>query len=291
MTPALDFKYRIIYESLSRFSSALSRSTTLEEVKQCLQSQVKYLFDYQLIRFCFYHAECYTIYTLIPSQCVFQCGDARLLGEYERVLKDQHVPLIIEEPDLFRPSLAAFPLHLATPPTQVWGWNVEFTPRSGLLVSVASNPARQFQPTDVPVLKIALENLYAKLLALSLFDELIASKKAVEDALLGVQQKNSEIARLVAQQEAIIQHRTQELTTKNAQLLNLYREHAHTIREPVARILSLTYLIQDLPLEEVVNELIPALLTTSTDLDVALRGVVDRIDTELVFSPGNLPLP
>ena len=290
MATTLDFKYRIIYESLSRFSSALSRSTTLEEVKQCLQTQVKYLFDYQLIRFCFYQTECYTVYSLIPSQCVLQCGDARLLGDYEHVLKDQNVPLIVEDPTLISTGLRAFPLPLTTPPTQVWGWNVEFTPRSGLIVSVGSSPTRQFQPTDVPILKIALENLYAKLLALRLIDELSASKKAVEAALLGVQQKNAVIARLVAQQEAIIQKRTQELEVKNTELLNLYREHAHTIREPVARLLSLAYLVEGLPMEEVVNEIIPALLTTSTDLDVALRAVVDRIDTELTSPTGILPL-
>lgn len=291
MATTLDFKYRIIYEALSRFSSTLSRSTTLAEVKQCLQTQVKYLFDYQLIRFCFYHADCYTVYTLIPSQCVLQGGDAHLLGEYERVLKDRHVPLIIEEPTLIHTSLQTFPLPLATPPTQIWGWNVEFTPRSGLLVSVASSSTRQFQPTDVPILKIALENLYAKLLALRLFDELSASKQAVEEALQGVQQKNAEIARLVAQQESIIQSRTQELALKNAQLLNLYREHAHTIREPVSRLLSLAYLVEELTLEEIVNEIIPALLTTSTDLDVALREVVDRIDAELLSSTRIHPFP
>lgn len=290
MASTLDFKYRIIYEALSRFSSALSRSNSLEEVKHCLQTQVKYLFDYQLIRFCFYQTESYTIYSLIPSQCVLQCGSADLLGEYERLLQVQHVPLLVEDSTLISTTLQAFPLPLATPPTQVWGWHVEFTPRSGLIVSVASSPTRQFQPTDVPVLKIALENLYAKLLALRLIDELSASKKAVEEALLGVQQKNALIARLVAQQEAIIQSRTQELKVKNAELLNLYREHAHTIREPVARLISLAYLVEGLPVEEVVNEIIPALLTTSTDLDVALRAVVDRIDTELTWSTGIIPL-
>ncbi|WP_461125758.1 hypothetical protein [Spirosoma aerophilum] len=244
-----------------------------------------------MVRFCFYHTESYTVYTLTPGQCVLEVGDTCLLSEYERVLKVQQVPQIIEEPTLIGISLAAFPLRLATPPSQVWGWNVEFAPHSGLLVSVASGPARQFQPMDVPILKIALENLYAKLLALRLFDELSVSKKAVEDALSGVQQKNAEIARLVTQQEAIIQRRTQELTTKNAQLVNLYREHAHTIREPVSRILGLTYLMEDLPLDELINELIPALLTTSMELDVALRGVVDRIDAELISSPENLPLP
>ncbi|MFD2932678.1 hypothetical protein [Spirosoma flavum] len=285
MSTTLAFKYRIIYESLSRFSSALSRSTTLAEVKQCLQGQVKYLFDYQLVRFCFYQQAYYIIYSLVPTQCALECGSEVLLWAHERELKDKDMPIIIDDQTLIVNSLSQDMLPLAGTPTQLWGWHMGFTAQSGMMVSVYSGNGRQFQPTDVPILKIALENLYAKLLTIRLIDELGNSKQAVEQALLGLQEQSAIIARLVATQEDIIRKRTRELETKNTRLLHLSRQHAHTIREPLSRILSLAFLMEELSADEVINEIIPLLVMTSNELDGALQQVIQSIDTDLI--PGD----
>ncbi len=285
MSTTLEFRYRIIYESLSRFSSTLSRSATLEEVKHCLQRQVKYLFDYQFVRFCFYQQEHYIVYALAPTGCTLHCGEADLLWAHEGLLKSRDMPTIIDDERLIADSLRRASSPLPHLPTQIWGWNVGFNPGSGLMVSVFSGGDRTFQPADVPVLKITLENLYAKILSIRLIEEVHQSKKAVEQALLGLQEKSDVISRLVATQEAIIQSRTRELEVKNTKLLHLSRQHAHTIREPLSRILSLAYLVDVLPPEEVIRDIIPVLVTTSTDLDVALRQVIQLIDTEIA-SPG-----
>lgn len=281
MSTTLDFKYRIIYESLSRFSSTLSRSTTLEEVRQCLQRQIKYLFDYQLVRFCFYQQDYYVIYSLVATGCALHDGDTTLLWEHERLLKERNVPLVIDDERMVVSSLHQLPFELKSSPTQVWGWNVGFTPDSGILVSVFSGSARQFQSTDVPILKITLENLYAKILSIRLIEELNKSKKEVDQALHSLQEKSEVISTLVATQEQVIQDRTRELEVKNAKLIYLSREHAHTIREPLSRILSLAYLIDLLPPQEVLDEIIPVLVTTSMDLDKALQQVIQTIDTEI----------
>lgn len=281
MSTSLEFRYRIIYESLSRFSSVLSRSTTLEEIRHCLLAQVKYLFDCQFVRFCFYQQKSYIVYSLMPNHCVLARGDTTLLENYERFLRGKDVPAIIDDPTMIANSLGQLPFRLAEPPTQIWGWNVTFTADSGIVVSVASGGTRQFQPADVPVLRITLENLYAKLLSIRLIEALNQSKKEVEQALLSLQEKSDIITRLVATQEEIIQHRTRELELKNAKLLHLSRQHAHIIREPLSRILSLAYLVEVLPPEEVINEIIPVLAATSGDLDVALQQVIQTIDAEI----------
>ena len=138
MSTTLDFKYRIIYESLSRFSSTLSRSVTLEEVKHCLQRQIKYLFDYQLLRFCFYQQDYYIVYTLTPTGCTLHYSDGQLLWPHERLLLSRDMPTILDDADLIADSLRQAPLPLAHQPTQIWGWNVGFNPGSGLMVSVFS---------------------------------------------------------------------------------------------------------------------------------------------------------
>lgn len=282
MSTTLAFKYRIIYEALSRFSSVLSRSGTLEQVKQCLQSQMKYLFDFQLIRFSFYQQGHYIIYTLYPSRCTVESGDEKLLLAYEHSLKHTSLPAIVDDPVELAGSLFPFVDQTVNPFTQRWGWHVGFATDTGLIVSVFSGKERQFQSTDVPILKIAIENLHAKLLSIRLIEELGNNKKELEQALLGLQEKNEVIAQLVATQEAVIQTRTQELEHKNKRLLELSRQHAHTIREPLSRILSLAYLIETLSPEEVIEEIMPMLVTTSNDLDRALQQVIQTIDTDII---------
>ena len=281
MSTTLEFKYRIIYESLSRFSSVLSRSTTLDEVRHCLLAQVKYLFDYQFVRFCFYQQESYLVYSLIPNNCVLECGDTTLLENHERLLRGKDVPSVIDDLTLIAGGLGKLPFRLSELPTQIWGWNITFTADSGIVVSVASGNGRQFQPADVPVLRITLENLYAKLLSIRLIDELGESKKEIEQALLSLQEKSNIISRLVTTQEEIIRDRTRELKIKNTKLLHLSRQHAHIIREPLSRILSLAYLVELLPPEEFINDIIPVLAATSNDLDAALQQVIQTIDAEI----------
>lgn len=282
MSTTLAFKYRIIYEALSRFSSVLSRSGTLDQVEKCLQSQVKYLFDFQSVIFSFYQQEHYITYTLYPTRCTFENGSEKLLLPHERFLKQTSLPAIVDDPELIAESLPPSLMQVSNMPTQRWGWHVGFTTDSGLIVSVFSGKDRQFQPTDVPILKIAMENLHAKILSIRLIEELGNNKKELEQVLLGLQEKNEVIAQLVATQETVIQNRTQELKHKNKRLVELSREHAHTIREPLSRILSLAYLIETLPPEEVIQDIMPMLVTTSNDLDRALQQIIKSIDTEII---------
>lgn len=263
----------------------LSRSATLEEVKVCLKRQVKYLFDCQLARFCFYQRDHYVVFTLALADSLLESGDKTLLWEHERLLTVQDVPSIFDDQALINNSLRGLRLPLRSQPTRVWGWTVGFSSDSGMIASVFTDNDQQFQASDVPVLRIALENLYAKILSIRLIDELASSKQEVEEALLALQEKNDVITRLVATQEAIIQSRTQELEVKNAKLIQLSRQHAHIIREPLSRILGLAYLIDMLPPEEVIRDIIPVMVTTSQDLDVALQQVIQDIDTELTPLP------
>lgn len=284
MSTALAFKYRLIYESLSRFSSVLSRSTTLEQVKQCIQRQLKYLFDYQLLRFSFYQGEQYITFSLVPTGSTLACGGSDLLWKQEAVLRATNVPVIIDDPAFIADSLQPSGLRMVETPTQLWGWHLEFASDSGLIISVFSGGDRQFQPADVPILRIAVENLYAKILSIKLIDELGENQRELQSALANLQEKNEVIARLVATQEAVIQHRTQELEQKNTKLLELSRHHAHTIREPISRILSLTYLMETLSAQEVMEEMMPMLAVTSQDLDKALQQIIRSIDADFITS-------
>lgn len=280
MTSPNDFKYRLIYEQLARFSSSLSRTQTLDEVRQCLLRHVKYLFDYQLVRLCFYQHEQLIIFSLSRTDAVLQSGGERLRCNYERLLSGNNVPVIIDDAALLAQYVTEVALPTSSGPVQLWHWDLSFGPDSGVIASVFCGEQR-LQPTDVTILKLALENLYAKVLSIRLVSELNRSYETVGEAVQKLQKKNDLISKLVASQEAIIRRRTRELELKNAKLLQLSRQHAHAIREPLSRIMSLAYLVEILSTEEIINDIIPNLLTASTDLDGALRQVIHQLDAEL----------
>ncbi|GAB3570392.1 hypothetical protein GCM10027578_26660 [Spirosoma luteolum] len=283
MSTPLDFKYRIIYEALSRLSGTLSRSATLDDVRQCLQRQLKYIFDYQLTRFCFYQQDYHIVFSLSPAGSLVQTGAGGLLWKTEIEQRLRPVPTISNHIGESDDCLNTLPFTLPDLPTERWSWHTSFSVDSGMIVSVYSGADRRFNPSDVPTLRVVLETLYGRLLSIRLIEELGQRRHEIEQTLLDLQDRNRTIARLVDSQETIIQLRTRELEQKNAKLLAFSRQHTHTIREPLSRILSLAYLADVLSPEEVVDEIIPSLATTAADLDKALQQVIQEIDREFDF--------
>lgn len=281
MTPPNDFRYRLIYEQLSRFSGSLSRTNTLDEVRQCLHKHAKYLFDFDLIRLGFYEREQYVVYSLTRMEAVLQRGAASLLTEHERLSRGNYMPTIVEDAGPLAAGVGCVSVPTAREPLQLWSWDLALEPDSGVVASVYSRVSHPFRAADMTILKLMLETLHAKLRSIRLVEELTESQRAMAAAMAALQEKNELITQLTTQQDAVIQRRTRELELKNTQLLHLSRQHAHTIREPLARILSLTYLTELLSAEEIINDVIPHIITTSSDLDTALRLVIEQIDAEL----------
>ena len=276
-----EFRYRLIYESLSRFSSNLSRTSTFEDLRSCLQRDIKYLFDYPLIRFTFYKSDQVISYAISSTRCELDRIHMEDLWPLEKRLIKTEVPMVMDVLSEVKQNLPGYEESFKDRIVSVWGWNFNFGKQQGVLVSVFTESGKPFRYTDLPVLKITVENFFAKNLNISLFSEIFKQKKELEEALQLLKEKSDEIGLLVNSQEKIIVERTSELLHKNTKLVELSRMNAHTIREPLSRIQGLTSMLYMLTVEEIQNEIVPSLLESSTDLDTAVHLVIGLIENEI----------
>ncbi|WP_133162561.1 hypothetical protein [Flavipsychrobacter stenotrophus] len=102
-------------------------------------------------------------------------------------------------------------------------------------------------------------------------DEILAQKVVIE--------------KLVAEQEQIILARTGELAETNAKLINANKQlmaliqfNAHSIREPLCRILGAMTISEYMTQEEFYIEIWPQVNKATTDLDIAVKQVIKYAD-------------
>ena len=85
---------------------------------------------------------------------------------------------------------------------------------------------------------------------------------------------NATITKLVNDQEKIIGERTEALTDANRKLISLIQFNVHNLREPITRILGLMMLRGSMNDGEFMEDCLPKLEQSVTDLDGRLKEVV-----------------
>ena len=103
--------------------------------------------------------------------------------------------------------------------------------------------------------------------------EILANREA-KDGTVGTRKRNS--CKIVDQQKEVIDDRTKKLKEKNKELAEISQLNAHTVREPLSRILGLIEISDYYSAEELKTEVLDHLKTSSEDLDKALKDVIER---------------
>jgi len=150
---------------------------------------------------------------------------------------------------------------------ELWGWNFVNDDRQ-VIVSVLSGSRKRFSQKDINFLKLVADNLETKLLELCLIKEL--------------DEKNHIISQINEDQKEIITERTSEIAVKNKTLLEISVLNAHSVREPLSRILGLVSLLDAESEEDLYKEIIPMIKNSSNDLDKALQNVIDHTTKDLL---------
>ncbi|MDJ1485190.1 hypothetical protein QNI16_32120 [Cytophagaceae bacterium YF14B1] len=282
MSNPLEFRYRLVYESLAKLTTHLNHSETLDEVQHCLQRHLKYLFDSQLVRFGYYQDGQYIIYSVFKAESRLETGSTKIFWEHEHILQKQEIPVVLDNLSNLDVRAETYPIPLKEVCDKIWGWHFPFGTASGMVVSVFSGENKLFSQTDIPVLKIVSESLYSRIFTICLIQELDQRKQDLLIALEDVQEKNRIVSDLVHKQEEIIQQRTHELQRKNEKLLELSKLNAHSVREPLSRILGLIQVAELIYSNEIQPEWLAMLQVSSQDLDSALQNVIQLTDREIL---------
>ncbi|MBF9252782.1 hypothetical protein I2I11_05740 [Pontibacter sp. 172403-2] len=273
---------RITYEAFSRFSNSLTRCLTLEAVAACFRVNLKYLFNFHTFRASYNRGDTYLHLQITATGA--EITEQRTPGymAFEKLLLERQIPM--HWSDLQELNL---PRHYTLPPEEqgeLWGWLIQNDAERHIVVSVLAGRSRIFTRKDITFLKLVAESLEAKLFELCLLQELDENNKQLQRAFDTIHEKNTEISSIMAYQQEVITDRTREIAAKNARLLEVSVLNAHTVREPLSRILGLVNLLEmrQWSLEEIKEQILPRLRLSAQDLDGALQEVIEMSTADLI---------
>lgn len=256
--------FRITYEAFSKFSNTLNRCRTFEEIGECFTVNLKYLFNYHIFRASYNRNNIYVHLESVTGKTIVGVGKTAGYLEYEKILSEKNIPQ--KWTDLQPLNLTGSFTSIKDELPELWGWNFINDERQ-IIVSVLSGSKRRFSQKDITFLRLVADNLETKLLELSLIKEL--------------DEKNQIISQINEDQKGVIRERTSEIAIKNKTLLEISVLNAHSVREPLSRILGLVNLLDDDQSEDLLRQVIPLIKTSSNDLDAALQNVIDRATKDL----------
>ena len=276
-------RFRIIYDTLSKLSCSINKCRRIEEVFSVLRTDVKYLFDFVAVRLCVRDGDCTDIFVIARNQTIQAAVHEGLRQEvqtFERDADEREMVCFFEKGKNLSEALGeTLCRQLDGVLDAAWVFPFKMNGAS-LVVTILSGPQYAFKRADIPVLKIACESFFSKILSLRLYDEVVESKNSLNEAYALLDARREKIEQLTVRQELVIEERTAELAQKNAKLIELIQFNAHNIREPLTRILGLADLIKIFPADEIQQELLPALLISCTDLDEAIMRTIAYIEEE-----------
>lgn len=256
--------FRITYEAFSKFSNTLNRCRTFEEIAECFTVNLKYLFNYHLFRASYNRNETFVHLNSFTGTTTVQVDNKANYLEYEKILLQKSVPQRWTDVTSLQLPESFLPVDEETP--ELWGWNFVNDERQ-IIVSVLCGSRKKFSQKDITFLKLVADNLETKLLELCLIKEL--------------DEKNKLISIINEDQKEVIKKRTSEIAIKNKTLLEISVLNAHSVREPLSRVLGLVNLLDDDYTEELIKQVIPLIKISSNDLDAALQNVINRATKDL----------
>lgn len=272
-----DHGYRIAYEAFSQFSRKIHQARTLEEVLQTLQSRLKYIFDFRVLRLCFNHDETWIAAKVSSEGSYISKAEKASLFPYEQELRSKGIPRVWKGAEC--QNLVEL-LQVQSDATEAWAWNFEAAPNRHLTITLLQAPGHNFNSKSITFLMLCAESLHSQLLEICLFDEVEQKNQDLQKALGTISEKNAEINSILEHQQEVIQSQTGELRAKNQRLLEISTLNAHKVREPLSRIIGLMNVIE-LTGQTDVADMLPLLQSSSSDLDEALKEVIKMADQDI----------
>lgn len=263
-------KYRITYEAFSKFSAKLSKANSTEELVTVVQSNLKYLFNFNFFRILIKKENtAQAINVFFNSTQPVKIIKSELL-DYEERLLFKNIPI-----HLFTDGKNAEATIGKKISGDLWGWYFKYD-EIQLCVSLISDKEKPFITRDIEILNLLIDNFITKYQQIQLKEKLNHQNKNLLGALNVIKSQKVQITKIVDQQKQVIEERTLELKLKNKELAEISRLNAHTVREPLSRILGLIEIADLYSLEELKTEILEKLKYSATDLDKALQDVIEK---------------
>lgn len=254
----------------------------MDAVAQSFQVNLKYLFNFHGFRASYNRGNLYLHLEVTAAGATITKEDKPGYLCFEEILLEHRVPKHWQNLN----ELALPPRYVLPQEEQaeLWGWFVQNDENRHIIVSVLAGASKAFTRKDIAFLRLVAENLEAKLFELCLLQELDDNNNKLQAAFDKINEQNAVISSIMEYQQDVIIERTQEVASKNAKLLEVSVLNAHTVREPLSRVLGLVNLLdmREWPLEEIKKNIMPRLKTSAQDLDEALKEVIEKSTEDLI---------
>ncbi len=275
-------KYRVTYEAFSKFSAKISKVDTKQELLSIIESHLKYLFNYKFFRVLIKDEDSLKSFNIFYNSRY----PAKLIQdnifEYEENLLAKNIPLY-QDTDAGFLNEYKEPLELYE--GKLWGWYFKYQDVK-LCVSLISDKSRPFIIKDVEILNLLIDSFFTKYQQLKLRNRLNYKNRNLESAINVIKSQKLQISKIVENQKDIIEQRTRALKQKNNELAEISRLNAHSVREPLSRILGLIEIADLYSLEELKSEILEKLKLSAQDLDKALKDVISKSSKAIEKSSG-----
>ncbi|MDC7996255.1 hypothetical protein [Altibacter sp. HG106] len=258
------------YEALSKVTSKVFNSTSLEELNAVLHQHLKYIFDFSFFRIAVDFKEPLSLsYTGANS---FVERETFQWLAHENSLIATQIP--ISEP-FTSEGFEAYKLTPTNDAHTLYAWHHFFKECHMCITLVQPKEATLFW-SETDVLLMLSEIVVAKVSKLAYLDLIDRKNKELALALTEIERQNEDIQAIVSNQESIIEQRTNELREKNKTLLEIATINAHSLREPLARILGLIQVAKGLTNKEERDLTIEYLSASAEELDQRLQDIIAR---------------
>ncbi|MFD2433021.1 hypothetical protein ACFSO9_05340 [Mesonia maritima] len=271
-------KYRITYEAFSKYSSKLSKATTLEEALEVTYKNLKYFFNYHYVRINY-------ISEVSPLCFLFSVPEFRYLSkeievfEFEKDLLERKVPVVKQLSNAEAQKYIQLETNALTNP-EMYASCFDYN-SVNICVSIISDENRKFGMDDVEILRILIDAFFNKIKQIRLQNRLEEKNKNLEIALTEIDHKNREIESIVNTQKAIIKVRTKHVVERNERLIDILQSISHNLQEPLSRILGLLNLAENSTQDEFKMSILPYLNETALELDDIFKNLIKKSSEDI----------
>ncbi len=267
MITETEIQYKILQNSLSRFSIHLNKADSLADISKCLLQNAKYLYNYSFCRFHYFHQEKYVCCNINHRSADIQVSAKNHFCNKENTVFNSAIPY-------YKKSVASNIELEYENVCETWIWKFEYGENAGMLVTIVSEGKDRFLKEQISAVKIATEMLYTKIRMILLMDDLKQQQEALLCSYKKLEESNSIISTLLSKQEETIEERTQAVTRLNEKLVALIQFNSHNIREPLTRVMGLMNLHELTTTEEYFNQYWPLLKISVRDMDRTIRQII-----------------
>ena len=143
-----------------------------------------------------------------------------------------------------------------------------------LYISIVQSSEEELVWAEKQFVFLLSEIITAKYLKLSYLEQIDLKNNELKNAIQLIEKRNREIKLIVTNQKEIIEKRSQEIIEKNNTLLEISTINAHTLREPLSRILGLLEVAALTEAKEERDLIIEYLRTSANELDSELQKII-----------------